>query len=75
MKTSETMLVVIGLGVIVGAIVLMAKNARAAPAQGQLYHPVTNPNGYTYTPVGTSGGGQWSRVTPSGSVEYWADVN
>lgn len=74
MKTGDAILLTVVLGVIVGAIVLFARKASAAPPASLLYHPVTNPNGYTYTPVGTNGGGQWSRVTPSGSVEYWTDV-
>ncbi len=47
--------------------------AAAAPPAGLQYHPVQNPNGYTFYPS-ANGGGQWSKVTPSGEPVYWSDV-
>lgn len=50
-----------------------AAMAASAPPAIEQYHPVTNPNGYSYFPS-ASGGGTWSKVTADGKPVYWADV-
>jgi hypothetical protein len=78
MKATDILLVVVAGALGVAATWWLSRRAgagaAAAPPAGLQYHARLNPNGYTFVPSGPNGGGAWTRVTPEGRVEYWADV-
>lgn len=75
MKISDVVLLLLAAGVGVAAVRWFSgRGAAAAPPPDLQYHARLNPNGYVFVPSGRNGGGAWTRVTPEGKVEYWADV-